>query len=242
MAAAYAKTAAPKGLGAPRTNLCEKFNVFGKSSLLSADMLVTGNARMTRKGGATRSTSPCKGEVGRGQVGCFRLGPIMIAEIGNSRFRMAAGRGSPSGSRFSRTPSMTSKARGLRREMTRAETKLWNVLRRDQLERLHFRRQHPIGPYVLDFYCPEIRLALELDGGQHGFDRTRARDRRRTKWLASKGITVLRFWNNDVIENLEGVWSEIVRVVDSLRSNSATPSLPPPLSGGGKEYAPPPEP
>jgi very-short-patch-repair endonuclease len=121
--------------------------------------------------------------------------------------------------------------------MTRAETKLWNVLRRDQLKRLHFRRQHPIDPYVLDFYCPEIRLALELDGGQHGFDRTRARDRRRTKWLASKGISVLRFWNNDVIEDLEGVWSEIVRAGDSSRSNSATPSLPLPLSGGGKEYA-----
>src|ERR1700693_3984865 len=118
--------------------------------------------------------------------------------------------------------------------MTRAERKLWNVLRRDQLETLHFRRQHPIGPYVLDFYCPELRMAVELDGGQHGFGAARARDRRRTKWLGSKGITVLRFWNNDVIENLEGVWSEIEQIVESLRG---TPSLPLPLLGGGKEDA-----
>ena len=170
------------------------------------------NAEMKRKSGAASSTSPCKGEVGR----------------------EAAGRGSSSGSRFSRTPIMTTKARRLRKEMTKAERKLWSVLRRDQLEALHFRRQHPIGPYVLDFYCPEIRMALELDGGQHGFDVTRARDQRRTKWLASNGITVLRFWNNEVIENLEGVWTEVLRVAATLRN--ATPSLPLPLSGRGKEY------
>ncbi len=175
---------------------------------------------MTRKNSAPSSTSPCKGEVGR----------------------EAAGRGSLSDSRFSRTRGMTSKARGQRKEMTKAERKLWNVLRRDQLETLHFRRQHPIGPYVLDFYCPAIRMALELDGGQHGFDHTRARDRRRTKWLASKGITVLRFWNNDVIDNLDGVWSEIVRVAETLRLRNATPSrlatrADLPLLGGGKEYA-----
>ena len=170
---------------------------------------------MTRKGGATRSTSPCKGEVGR----------------------EAAGRGSPSKSRFSRIPTMTLRARRLRRQTTKPERKLWSTLRRDQLEGFHFRRQHPIGPYVLDFYCPSIRLALEIDGGQHNYDDRQSRDRRRTRWLASKGITVLRFWNNDVTENLEGVWSEIIRVAESLRSNSATPSLPLPLSGGGKEDA-----
>jgi very-short-patch-repair endonuclease len=100
---------------------------------------------------------------------------------------------------------MTSNARRLRKSMTRAEWKLWSVLRRDQLEGLHFRRQHPIGPYVLDFYCSPLRLAIELDGGQHAYDNTRARDHRRTRWLQAKGITVVRFWNNDVIENLEGV-------------------------------------
>ena len=168
---------------------------------------------MKRKSGAPSSTSPCKGEVGR----------------------VAAGRGSLA-PRFSRTLSMTSRARRLRNEITKAERKLWNTLRRDQLEGFHFRRQHPVGPYVVDFYCPSIRLALEVDGGQHNYDKRQNRDRRRTRWLESRGITVLRFWNNDITENLEGVWSEIARVAVSLRSNNVTPSLPLPLSGGGKEY------
>jgi very-short-patch-repair endonuclease len=98
-----------------------------------------------------------------------------------------------------------------------------------------FRRQHPIGSYVLDFYCPALGLAIEVDGGQHGDDAARARDERRTRWLSSKGITIVRFWNNDVFANFEGVLTEIVRAVEALRLQQATPSLTLPLSGGGKE-------
>ena len=151
-------------------------------------------------------TSPCKGEVDREAVG--------------------------RGSRFTRTVGMTKRARLLRKEPTNVENKLWRALRRDQLEGFHFRRQHPIGPYVLDFYCAEIRLGIELDGGQHGFTRQQQRDAQRTRWLAERKIEVMRFWNNDVISNFEGVLSKIVRIARERR-RTLTPSPTLPLSGGG---------
>jgi very-short-patch-repair endonuclease len=145
---------------------------------------------------------------------------------------VAAGRGSLA-SRFARTPAMTSRARHLRKDLTEAEKKLWHAIRRDQIGRLNFRRQHPIGVYVLDFYCPSIRLAVEVDGGQHNEAIGRARDDRRARWLASKGVVMLRFWNNEVLSNLEGVLSEIGRAAETRCSARATPSLTLPLSGGG---------
>jgi very-short-patch-repair endonuclease len=153
------------------------------------------------------ASSPCKGEDGRGSTA----------------------------SRFSRTPEITARARKLRGDPTDAEQKLWWVLRCRQIDGLKFRRQHPSGPYVLDFYCSAIRLAIEVDGGQHNDQVERLRDERRTGWLASRGVTVLRFWNNDVLGNPEGVWSEIVRAIEMLDSRRAPPSLTLPLSGGGKE-------
>ena len=158
-------------------------------------------------------TSPCKGEVGR----------------------EAAGRGSER--RFSRTTAMTSRARRLRGNMSDAEYKLWQVLRRDQLRGLHFRRQHPIGPYTLDFYCPSIQLAVEVDGGQHA-ELKKVHDERRTRWLTGNGVMVVRYWNNDVLSNLEGVLTDLVRVIET-RAQALTPSLTLPLSGGGNgEIAP----
>ena len=150
-------------------------------------------------------TSPCKGEVAR----------------------EAGGRGSAS--RFSHRPEMTERARRLRHNPTDVERKLWYRLRRDQLNGLNFRRQHPLGPYVLDFYCPAIGLAIELDGGQHTFDRQRHHDERRTRWLEANGIRLIRFWNNDVTGNLSGVLEEIARTASEL-----TPSPTLPLSGGGR--------
>ncbi|MBK1670330.1 DNA methylase [Rhodovibrio sodomensis] len=91
----------------------------------------------------------------------------------------------------------------LRRQPTEAERRLWQVLRARQLHGLKFRREHGLERYIVDFACPEARLIVELDGGQHA-DRA-ARDAARTQVLESKGYTVLRFWNNDVLENLEGV-------------------------------------
>jgi len=155
------------------------------------------------------SSSPCKGE---------------------DRWGSAA-------SRFSRPPEATARARGLRRDSTQAEKKLWYVLQRAQLSGRSFRRQHPIGKYIVDFYCAALKLAIEVDGGQHGFETRREADERRSQWLRAKGVTVLRFWNNDVLGNIEGVWSEIERTAASLGKRPATPSLTLPLSGGGNNAA-----
>ncbi|MBV9393221.1 MAG: endonuclease domain-containing protein [Methylobacteriaceae bacterium] len=92
--------------------------------------------------------------------------------------------------------------------MTEVEKKLWWRLRGAELG-MSFRRQHPIGPYVLDFYCAPARLAIELDGHQHGTDGVRAADARRTAFLRSRGVNVIRFGNQEVIENLEGVLETI---------------------------------
>jgi very-short-patch-repair endonuclease len=129
---------------------------------------------------------------------------------------------------------MTARARRSRNIPTKAEQKLWQGLRSAQIRGLSFRRQHPVGVYVLDFYCPTIRPAIEVDGGQHSFAEEQHRDQRRTKWLEAKGIKTIRFWNNDVLGNLEGVLGEIERKVDDLckRRATLTPTLP--LSGGGR--------
>ena len=104
-------------------------------------------------------------------------------------------------------------ARSLRRGMTDAEQRLWFCLRGRQMDGCKSRRQHPLGSYVLDFYCPAHRLAIELDGGQHNTCEGRDKDRRRSAWLKQQRIRVLRFWNNDVLENLEGVLTRIWQVL-----------------------------
>jgi very-short-patch-repair endonuclease len=104
----------------------------------------------------------------------------------------------------------------LRRDATKAEKKLWYLLQRGQMAGLSFRRQHPIGKYIIDFYCSPLKLAIEVDGGQHNEQAHQAHDERRSQWLRGKGVTVLRFWNNDVLQNIEGVWDEIERTVSEL--------------------------
>jgi adenine-specific DNA-methyltransferase len=100
---------------------------------------------------------------------------------------------------------LTSRSRALRRDSTEAEKKLWSVLRNRQLNGLKFRKQVEIGSYIVDFLCPEKRLIIEVDGGQHAPER----DARRTAYLESQGFRIIRFWNNDVLENLDGVWTTI---------------------------------
>ena len=98
-------------------------------------------------------------------------------------------------------------ARRLRRDSTEAEKLLWSRLRDRAVTGCKFRRQHAIGRYVVDFVCLEQALVIEVDGGQHAIDAER--DRERTEWLEGRGFRVLRFWNNEVVKNPEGVFSAI---------------------------------
>jgi type I restriction enzyme, R subunit len=93
-------------------------------------------------------------------------------------------------------------ARQLRRQQTPAEARLWQALRRHQLDGLQFRRQHPIGMYVADFYCPAVRLIVEVDGSIHRDPDQQARDRYRDAVLSEMNLTILRVTNDDVLGNL----------------------------------------
>jgi crossover junction endodeoxyribonuclease RuvC/BirA family biotin operon repressor/biotin-[acetyl-CoA-carboxylase] ligase len=97
--------------------------------------------------------------------------------------------------------------------MTNAETILWPRLRRDAIKGRRFRRQHPIGPYFADFACLPIRLVIDVDGVTHGSDEEVARDGRRNAYLIQRGFRVLRFWNNEIYENLDGVIQTIWNAV-----------------------------
>ena len=102
--------------------------------------------------------------------------------------------------------------------MTKAEWHLWAHLRGGALG-ASFRRQHPIGPYFVDFYCAPLKIAVELDGSQH-VERARY-DEVRTKYLNERGIFVLRFWNNEAIENLESVCMSIMDAIRLRRSDQS---------------------
>lgn len=100
--------------------------------------------------------------------------------------------------------------RKLRRDQTPWESKLWQVLRNRNIEGLKFRRQFKIGNYVVDFVCLSKKLVIELDGGHHSESRQKKKDEIRQKYIESQGFKVLRFWNNEVLENLEGVVQKIL--------------------------------
>ena len=123
----------------------------------------------------------------------------------------------------------TSNARRLRQNRTDAERALWERLRRKQLDRLRFRQQVPIGPYVVDFLCPKQRLIVEVDGGQHAV--ATAADLERAAWLEGRGFRVVQFWNNDVVQNLDGV---IETILLALRSEVSPPPHPAPIEGAGE--------
>jgi very-short-patch-repair endonuclease len=122
------------------------------------------------------------------------------------------------------------KARALRSNPTEAEKFLWRRLRYEQVDGFKFRRQAPIGGYIVDFVCFQARLVIELDGGQHAeqFER----DAERTSWLESEGFSVLRFWNNEVFDNIEGV-EERIRLALAQAGESHPHPDPPPSRGRG---------
>jgi very-short-patch-repair endonuclease len=103
----------------------------------------------------------------------------------------------------------TKLAKQLRRNQSEAEEKLWLNLWKRNLNNVKFRRQHPIGSYIVDFVSFEKRVIIEIDGGQHNESPEKEKDLKRTIWLESKGYRVIRFWDDEVLENLEGVLIKI---------------------------------
>ena len=111
---------------------------------------------------------------------------------------------------------MRNLARTLRKAQTPAEQLLWSKLRSRGLSGCKFRRQHPIDNYILDFYCHDAHLAIELDGGDHSNKENMIKDKKRTSYLNKKGIRVIRFWNHDVLENLDEVLIEIDAILQEI--------------------------
>ncbi len=135
------------------------------------------------------------------------------------------------GKRLVLPPLLLAKAREMRKISTTAEKFLWSLLRNRQLHKAKFRRQHPIGNYILDFYCHESHLAVELDGSGHGEPEQQELDMQRTEWLNNQSIRVIRFWNNEVLENIQGVLQRIAEALIPLPN-------PLPKGEGAKNIAP----
>ena len=120
-----------------------------------------------------------------------------------------------------KTKFAAARAKELRSTSTDAERRLWARLRNRQLLGAKFVRQQPVGPYIVDFACRERDLVVELDGGQHGHDSEISRDNERTQGIAAHGYSLLRFWNNDVMTNLDGV----LRVIADGLEKAPSPGL-----------------
>lgn len=106
-------------------------------------------------------------------------------------------------------PIFKERRRELRRNQTDAERAFWSKVRNKQFFGMKFFRQYSFGPYILDFYCPEKKLAVELDGGQHNLLEGREYDAERTAYLNGHGIVVVRFWNHEVLQEINGVLSRL---------------------------------
>jgi very-short-patch-repair endonuclease len=132
--------------------------------------------------------------------------------------------------RVMRGKSLKSFSRSLRQKQTEAERIIWNCLRSKRFQGLKFRRQQPIGPYIADFCCLEEKLVVELDGGQHV--KNADKDAVRTKLLEDEGFRVIRIWDNEVFDNIDGVLEHIRQQI--RKPPSPQPS---PLKGEGDRKA-----
>ena len=138
--------------------------------------------------------------------------------------------------------SLLDNAKSLRSNLTDAEQKLWYHLRAHRFMGRKFKRQKPIGRYVVDFVCLEEKLIIELDGGQHAGNTEY--DHERDSWLRSQGYTVLRFWNNELMNEMEGVLEKIRLTLSpspsptSVRGKITAPPCPPPALTAGRIFAP----
>ena len=108
---------------------------------------------------------------------------------------------------FSYNPQYVKRVRALRKQQTNTEKFFWAKIRGRQIAGFKFYRQYPIGRYILDFYCPERKIAVELDGSQHMEERKQ--DEIRSKYLKSQNITVVRFWDNEILQNVESVLDKV---------------------------------
>ncbi|MBL4809204.1 MAG: endonuclease domain-containing protein [Phycisphaerales bacterium] len=111
------------------------------------------------------------------------------------------------------TARASKQAKQLRRELSPPERKLWHALKAKKLNNLHFRKQHPLGPYIADFYCHAPRLVVEVDGNQHQGDQLK-HDQHRDQWMQSQGLNILRVHARDVFTNLQGVVNTIERTAE----------------------------
>ncbi|WP_299016687.1 DUF559 domain-containing protein [uncultured Caulobacter sp.] len=121
-------------------------------------------------------------------------------------------------------------AQRFRTELTLPEGLLWQRLKGRKIAGLHFRRQHPLGPYILDFYCEEMRLAVEVDGEAHCFDDRPRRDAARDAWLIDRGVITLRIPARDILASPE---TAVGRILDQVSARPLRPSGPPPPHRGG---------
>ena len=113
------------------------------------------------------------------------------------------------------------RARDLRRDGSRAERKVWELLRDRRIGGAKYRRQYPIGPYFADFACISLKLVIEVDGDHHAFQV--AADARRTAAIEREGWRVVRFWANEVVQNPEGIWAEIEQVLSDVPAHLTSP-------------------
>jgi very-short-patch-repair endonuclease len=130
------------------------------------------------------------------------------------------------------TPLQRNRAKSLRRTMTRAETLLWRYIKAEHLDGLSFRRQAPIGAYIVDFVCHDAKIIVELDGDSHDFEQRIRHDEARDAWLSTRGYLVLRFTNEQVMSELEAVLI-VIRETATSGTRSVPPSLSLPRKGGG---------
>jgi very-short-patch-repair endonuclease len=134
-----------------------------------------------------------------------------------------------------RDPLLRERSRGLRRDASDAERLLWQHLRSRQLGEAKFRRQRQCGRYILDFYGVEAKLCIEADGSQHYTPAGIQADARRDKYLAAKGIRVLRFSDTEILKNIEGVMMRILEMVGSAGENAKEPSPKPSPTAVGED-------
>ena len=121
-------------------------------------------------------------------------------------------------------------ARVLRKRMTDAERLLWRHLRNRELGGWKFKRQYPVGPFIVDFICVEKNVVIEVDGGQHA--ENEELDLQRSAYLNKMGYRVLRFWNNEVLQETEAVLTAMFAILANDKQNSPSPQPSPPIGGG----------